>query len=102
MGQLTEGKLYLAAYDIPYSKGGNRRRRKLYKLLSEYGRRVQYSVFELRLRNQKAKIQLMEKSQKFLDSEEDSFRMYPVAENPENMLIIGKGEILTIEKTYVV
>jgi len=37
--------LYIVAYDIP----SNRRRKKISDLLEGYGRRVQYSVFELML-----------------------------------------------------
>ncbi|RME93355.1 MAG: CRISPR-associated endonuclease Cas2, partial [Candidatus Hydrogenedentota bacterium] len=44
--------LYVVAYDIPTTKSGLRRYRKIVKIMDNYGDRVQYSVFECRLTKQ--------------------------------------------------
>ncbi|MEA5471424.1 CRISPR-associated endonuclease Cas2 [Spirulina sp. 06S082] len=38
--------LYLIVYDVPATKAGNKRRQRLHNLLSGFGSRKQYSVFE--------------------------------------------------------
>jgi CRISPR-associated protein Cas2 len=66
---------YLIIYDLPDSKAANKRRNRLHKLLSGYGKWTQYSVFECFLtavQFTKLQIQL----EKTIDSTQDSVRVY--------------------------
>ncbi len=65
--------LYIIAYDIP----DDRRRTKVHKVLSGFGRWTQYSLFECYL-NEKELIALRGKLEKVLDPEEDNVRFYPL------------------------
>ncbi|MFN7229651.1 MAG: CRISPR-associated endonuclease Cas2 [Synechococcaceae cyanobacterium] len=66
---------WVIAYDSP----SNRRRRKLAKLLEGYGLRVQWSVFECRLRHDQLE-QLQRRLQRLIVPAEDSVRLWPVPE----------------------
>lgn len=65
--------LYVVAYDI----SDNRRRTRVHKILSGFGKWTQYSVFECFL-SEKERVMLMEKLRKVLRVEEDSVRFYPL------------------------
>ena len=66
---------YLIIYDVPDSKAGNKRRTRLHKLLSGYGKWTQYSVFECFLTAmQFAKLQIS--IEKLIKPDEDSVRVY--------------------------
>ena len=68
-----ERRFYVVAYDIP----SDRRRTKVYKVLSGFGQWTQYSLFELFL-NDKELILLQNKLGKLLHAEQDSVRFYPL------------------------
>ena len=73
---LTKGtfplrQFVVVSYDIP----DDRRRTKVSKLLKDYGERVQYSVFECRLRPRDFK-RLLERLKPLLDPKEDDVRFY--------------------------
>ena len=61
----------LIAYDI----SDDRRRRSIEKILSSYGKRVNYSVFEVEISKTNFK-KLVEKLQNDSDSKEDHIRCY--------------------------
>lgn len=66
---------YLIIYDLPDTKAANKRRQRLYKLLSGYGKWTQYSVFECFLTAvQFAKLQIDVEKQ--IKPNEDSVRIY--------------------------
>jgi CRISPR-associated protein Cas2 len=66
---------YLIIYDLPDSKAANKRRHRLHKLLSGYGKWEQYSVFECFLTAvQFAKLQIQ--IEKLIKPSEDSVRIY--------------------------
>lgn len=66
---------YLIIYDLPDTKPANKRRTRLHKLLSGYGRWCQYSVFECFLTAiQFARLQT--ELEKLIKPEEDSVRIY--------------------------
>jgi CRISPR-associated protein Cas2 len=66
---------YLIIYDLPDSKAANKRRNRLHKLLSGYGKWTQYSVFECFLTAmQFAKLQTQ--IEKLIKPAEDSVRVY--------------------------
>ncbi len=66
--------LYVVAYDIPCDK----RRKKVSDLLEGYGKRVQYSVFECLLSQDKYK-ELCKRLNKRVKLAEDSVRFYPLS-----------------------
>lgn len=66
---------YLIIYDLPDSKAANKRRNRLHKLLSGYGKWTQYSVFECFLTAmQFAKLQTQLET--LIKPSEDSVRVY--------------------------
>ncbi len=66
---------YLIIYDLPDTKVANKRRTRLYKMLSGYGTWTQYSVFECFLTAvQFAKLQTQIET--LIRPEEDSVRVY--------------------------
>ncbi len=66
---------YLIIYDVPDNKAANKRRNRLHKLLSGYGKWTQYSVFECFLTAIQF-IQLQHKIEKLIKPAEDSVRIY--------------------------
>lgn len=64
---------YIIAYDIP----DDRRRTKVHKILSGFGKWTQYSVFECFL-SKKELILLKSKLARFLEVQQDSVRFYPL------------------------
>ncbi|HEY9801264.1 CRISPR-associated endonuclease Cas2 [Anabaena azotica] len=67
--------LYLIIYDLPDNKKANKRRTKLHKMLSGYGKWTQYSVFECFLNAvqfAKLKVQM----ENLIKPSEDSIRIY--------------------------
>ena len=84
--------LYLVCYDFPSTKEGNKRRAKFVKFLEGHGCRVQYSVFELRMKS---------RADKYLRPSVDAVRIYPMYANVEKDIVIkGQGAIFQIEKAY--
>lgn len=66
---------YLVIYDLPDTKAANKRRTRLHKMLSGYGKWTQYSVFECFLTAVKfAKLQIQ--VEKLIKPAEDSVRIY--------------------------
>ena len=66
---------YLIIYDLPDNKAANKRRNRLHKMLSGYGKWTQYSVFECFLTAmQFTKLQVQ--IEKLIKANEDSVRIY--------------------------
>ncbi|MGB9695261.1 MAG: CRISPR-associated endonuclease Cas2 [Caldisericaceae bacterium] len=90
--------LFLTSYDISDSQ----RRLKVMKIMKNYGTRVQYSVFECILSNEKLE-QMKREISKVISKDVDSVRIYAV---PENMLkqiaIIGVGKVVRDEDFYII
>ncbi|MEH2061927.1 MAG: CRISPR-associated endonuclease Cas2 [Nostoc sp.] len=72
---------YVIVYDIPCDK----RRKKVSDLLEGYGQRVQYSVFECILDQNKYK-ELKKRLHKQVKSPEDSVRFYPLSRHTFNQI----------------
>jgi len=82
---------YLICYDIPDDK----RRKKVADLLEGYGKRVQYSVFECVLNNNKYE-ELKKRLFKQMKKEEDNIRFYPVSSHTLSQVVTwGVGPDLT-------
>jgi CRISPR-associated protein Cas2 len=81
------------AYDIPDDK----RRNKLVKLLKNYGKRVQFSVFEAMLDNNQVQ-KMIQRAKQLIDPKQDSVRVYRIcAECEKNLTILGLGERYIME-----
>jgi CRISPR-associated protein Cas2 len=93
--------LYVICYDLPSSKAGNKRRRRLTKILEGFGKRVQYSVFEMRANSGTEFQDLLIKMELEIDAAEDSLRIYRIHEDMESEIIIyGHGEVYKVEDAY--
>ncbi|MBJ7900426.1 MAG: CRISPR-associated endonuclease Cas2 [Cyanobacteria bacterium RI_101] len=66
---------YLIIYDLPSTKAGNKRRTRLFSLLSGYGSWRQFSVFECFL-NTKQFAALQTRIEKLIKPDEDSICIY--------------------------
>jgi CRISPR-associated protein Cas2 len=66
---------YLIIYDLPDTKAANKRRTRLHKLLSGYGKWTQYSVFECFLTGVQF-VKLTQKVEALIKPVEDSVRIY--------------------------
>lgn len=92
--------MYLVSYDIAC----DRTRTKIAKLMENYGRRVQYSVFECQLDQGKYE-EMYQKLMELLQEEEAaSIRIYSVCERCRQKMVI-MGDVNTpveLEKVYVI
>lgn len=66
---------YLVIYDLPNSKAANKRRKRLHKMLSGYGKWTQYSVFECFLTTMQF-VKLQQQIEKLVKPADDSVRIY--------------------------
>ena len=66
---------YLVIYDLPDTKAANKRRNRLHKLLSGYGKWTQYSVFECFLTAMQF-VKLQQQMEKLIKPAEDTVRIY--------------------------
>ena len=82
--------LYIVAYDIP----SNRRRKKVSDILEGYGKRVQYSVFELVLAKSKYD-EMRRRLSRYVNFEEDSLMFYPISQHTLDQVEIWGGVPLT-------
>ncbi|MBC1220774.1 CRISPR-associated endonuclease Cas2 [Nostoc sp. UCD121] len=91
---------YLIIYDLPDNKAANKRRTRLHKMLSGYGKWTQYSVFECFLTAvQFATLQT--KIEKLVKPEEDSVRLYILDAGAIKRTITYGSEIPRQEETIV-
>ncbi len=82
--------LYAISYDLPDDK----RRTRVAKTLTNFGERVQYSVFECYL-NDTQLARLRGKLETILDEKEDQVRIYRIGEACRKRVeVIGLGEPL--------
>ncbi|MBD2054636.1 CRISPR-associated endonuclease Cas2 [Oculatella sp. FACHB-28] len=88
--------LYVVAYDISCQK----RRTKVSNVLSAYGQRVQYSVFECVLQLQQFR-ELREQLEQIVKPE-DSVRMYPLSRHTVRQIEIWGGIPLTERQGSIV
>jgi CRISPR-associated protein Cas2 len=82
--------LYVVTYDTPCQK----RRTKMANVLSAYGKRVQYSVFECVLSAQQLR-ELRLRLEQIVKRSEDSVRIYPLSGHTLGQIEIWGGVPLT-------
>lgn len=68
---------YVVAYDIHNDKN----RRKVGEVLEAYGKRVNYSVFEIQLKSKAQRVTLEKELLALLNPKEDSLRFYTLCKN---------------------
>ena len=81
--------LYIVSYDIVE----NKRRTKLAKRLCDFGKRVQYSVFECDLNKEQLK-NMSKMALQQIDQQKDSLRIYQICNSCSNEIVsygIKKG-----------
>ncbi len=89
-------RLWMIAYDIT----DNRRRQNIAKLLENYGKRVQYSVFECHLKDSMFD-EMMNKLVVFME-DSDSLRCYPFCKwCGEEVFWQGNGQPVEDERFYM-
>ncbi|WP_204103984.1 MULTISPECIES: CRISPR-associated endonuclease Cas2 [Spirulina sp. CCY15215] len=91
---------YLVVYDIPSTKKGNKRRKRLSDLLEGYGTRTQYSVFECFL-NAKQFVQLQHGIEITILPAEDSIRIYVLDAGALRRTIVYGSEFPRKEETII-
>lgn len=87
---------------VSYDVVDDNKRRRLAKVLLNYGKRVQKSVFECRL-DEKNLLDMKEKLEKIIDMEEDSIRYYFLCKKCiDSIRISGWGTITDDEDVIIV
>ena len=79
-GSERQGMMMLVSYDVAKDDGGEKRLRRISKVLENYGQRVQYSVFEC-LVDPSQWVELKKKLIKEMNPEFDSLRFYSLGAN---------------------
>lgn len=88
--------LYVVAYDMP----DDRRRTKVHKVLSGFGKWTQYSMFECFL-TRKQLVMLQEKLKPHLRASLDSVRFYPMCEACVSKIETVGGALPMDEPVYM-
>ena len=89
--------LYIISYDIP----DNKRRLKISEILLDFGRRVQYSVFEAYL-DHCSLTTLKKRLRQVISDEDDSIRIYRLCGDCERHIeILGQGESSKPPSVYI-
>ena len=88
---------YIVTYDVPCDK----RRRKIAKLLEGYWQRVQYSVFECVLADNKYH-ELKQRLKKRVKLPEDSVRFYPLSSHTRSNIEAWGGQEIVSDATSII
>lgn len=91
---------YLIIYDLPDSKPANKRRTRLHKLLSGYGKWTQYSAFECFLTAMQF-TKLQTHLETLIKPKEDSIRIYVMGEKALKRTITYGSERPRREETII-
>jgi len=87
---------YIVSYDIP----DDRKRNRIAKTLLDFGKRVQYSVFEC-IMDDDALESLVKKLGKII-SDDDSVRIYDLCAKCEKSIrVLGTGKVTEDENVYI-
>jgi CRISPR-associated protein Cas2 len=89
---------YVVSYDIP----DDATRTKVFKLLEDFGKRVQFSVFECILDDKRLK-EMTERIKKLIDVQKDSVRIYALCAACTKLVkILGLGELTEDKEVYII
>lgn len=87
-------RMYLISYDI----ASNRIRRRIAKILADYGRRIQYSVFECDIDARRYKALYRELSKETANMKDGNIRFYLLSEDAyQKTVTIGNASYITEE-----
>jgi len=87
---------------VSYDVVDDQKRRKLAEILKDYGRRVQYSVFECNLEKKYIE-QMIKEASVFIDENQDSLRIYRLCnECVEKVETFGNQNRFDTEKSIVI
>ena len=94
---------YLVTYDVnTQSKAGRRRLRQIAKACEGYGQRVQFSVFECDLSEERRE-RLRRRLTQIIDPEEDSVRIYRLPGNRQQALeVLGLDHYVDLRAPLIV
>ncbi len=87
----------IVSYDIT----DDSKRKKVAEILKDYGKRVQYSVFECDL-NEKHVKQIIEELKPYIEKDTDSLRIYFLCERCQNKIFSIGREISLDNDQYIV
>lgn len=95
--------MVLVSYDVATtSKGGSRRLRKIAKVCTDYGQRVQFSVFECVVDPAQWTF-MRQKLIKIIDEKQDSLRFYFLGANWKHRVEhVGAKEVVDIEGPLII
>lgn len=89
---------FLISYDIEDDK----KRNKIAKIMEDFGKRVQFSVFE-GLIDMEQLNKLKNKIEGIIEKEKDSIRIYRICENCQKLIeVIGEGEVSKDLDFYII
>jgi len=91
---------FVVAYDIASDK----KRNKLSSLLDRYGKRVQYSLYEIEINKAKLESLLWQiQKQKLFDKETDSIRFYDIHKNSieKSFELCKREEPFEVEEMFI-
>ncbi len=87
----------VASYDIP----DDRRRTRMANILMDFGKRIQYSVFECVLSEEQLR-EMLRRVERVVEPQEDRVRIYRLCRQCLNdVKIIGLGEITEDPEVYI-
>ena len=87
---------------VTYDIGDDRRRRKIARLMEDYGQRVQWSVFDCDL-DEANLAHLRRLLTLLLDPEEDSVRIYRMCARCRGSVeVVGAGSVLQTEDVVII
>ncbi len=89
--------LYVVTYDIP----DDRRRTRLSKVMLDFGKRVQYSVFECLL-SKDLYAQMLAAIDRNIEHDQDSVRIYPLCANCREQVVLLGGAPLSEDPEVVI
>ncbi len=94
---MKNSSFWIISYDIKDTK----RRNCISQELKNHGSRVQYSVFECLMPNEKAKI-LIKKLAELINPKQDSIRFYKLCESCRSKIhVCGTGKITEDKDVYI-
>jgi len=88
--------LYYICYDI----SNNRKRKKVSDILTDYGLRVQYSIFQAELTAKKLK-EIQKKTDPLIDKKTDSIMFLPLCKNCEEKIVLVGNSYSVIKLNFI-
>ena len=98
-GKGCAGGMYLICYDMT----SNRKRRKAADILLDYGRRVQYSVFECEISRKQFEVLYAKLADLSEGMDDGNIRIYQIAkEEMQKIAILGNPSCIRVDDVVVI